>query len=260
MNESLETAKPEGAMPFLDHVEELRRVALRCAGFLLCGIVIVGAFFPFFADVLSWPLKQAMGGHPELMQGLVTTSPMGVFSVLLQVCFLGGLSISLPFMLYAMGRFVMPGLKRQERLVLIPLSAGIFSLFLIGALFSYFLILPASLAFSISLNQLFGFELIWSAPHYYGLVVWMTLGIGLCFEFPLIIIALIYMRVLSVEKLRAIRRHMVVVILITAALITPGGDPFTLSLLALPMYLLYEAAILIGQRIEAKHLRELDQA
>ena len=88
----------------------------------------------------------------------------------------------------------------------------------------------------------------------------MTLGIGLCFEFPLIIIALIYMRVLSVEKLRAIRRHMVVVILITAALITPGGDPFTLSLLALPMYLLYEAAILIGQRIEAKHLRELDMA
>lgn len=80
------------------------------------------------------------------------------------------------------------------------------------------------------------------------------------FEFPLIIIALIYMRVLSVEKLRAIRRHMVVVILITAALITPGGDPFTLSLLALPMYLLYEAAILIGQRIEAKHLRELEQA
>jgi len=245
-------------MPFFNHLEDLRSALVRSAIALLVGCAIVGAFFPFFADLLSWPLKRAMGDHPDLLQGLVTTSPMGIFSVLLQVCFLGGLALSLPFILYFMGSFITPGLESKERSALIPACIAIFALFTVGALFSYFLVLPASLAFSIRLNQLFGFQLIWSAPHYYGLVVWMTVGIGLCFEFPVAILALIFMGLLSADKLRSIRRHMVVVILIAAALITPGGDPFTLSILAIPMYLLYEASIIIGAKVEARRKRELE--
>jgi sec-independent protein translocase protein TatC len=258
--DSHQPSETQQEMPFLNHLEDLRKALVRSCIALLLGCGIVGAFFPFFADMLSWPLKRAMGDHPDLLQGLVTTSPMGIFSVLLQVCFLGGLALSLPFILYFMGTFITPGLETKERRILIPSCVAIFVLFTMGALFSYFLVLPASLAFSIRLNQLFGFQLIWSAPHYYGLVVWMTVGIGLCFEFPIAILSLIFMRLLSAEKLRSLRRHMVVIILIAAALITPGGDPFTLSVLAIPMYFLYEASILIGAKLEAYRERQAEVA
>lgn len=240
------------AMGLLDHLEELRLTVVKCAGALLLGCVVVGVFFPFFAKILNWPLQQAMVGNPGLLQGLVTNSPMGIFSVLLQICFLGGLALSLPFILYFLAQFIAPALSQKEKHILLPGCIAVLVLFFIGALFSYFLVLPTTLAISIHLNEAFNFQLIWSAPHYYGLVVWMTLGIGMCFEFPLAIIFLSYLGIVSAEKLKNIRRHMVVIILITSALITPGGDPFTLVILAIPLYLLYEVAIWVCSRIEKK--------
>jgi sec-independent protein translocase protein TatC len=237
-------------MSFWDHVEELRFVILRCALALLLGCAIVATSLPWISECLMWPLKRALGDSAELIQGLVTTSPMGVFSVVLQLCFLGGVALSLPLMLFFVSGFILPGLHPQERKMIIPLAFAILALFLTGGAFGYLAILPASLKVSIELNRLLGFELIWSASDYYGLVVWMTLGIGLCFEFPVVLLALMRMGVLSVQTLRLVRRQMIIVILILSALITPGGDPLSLLLLAGPLYGLYELAILLGPRKE----------
>ena len=239
-------------MPFLDHLDELRSVIFRCMLSLIIGSCIVGGFFPFFADILNYPLTVALAGNTEALQGLVTHSPMGIFSVLIQICFLGGLAISLPVMIYFIARFLAPGLTEEEKRVLFPSCLAVLGLFLVGALFSYFFIIPASLAVSISLNQTFGFQLIWSAPIYYGMIVWMTLGIGLCFEFPLALLLLIYAGTVTANKLKQLRRHMIVVILLVAALITPTSDPVSLCILALPLYGLYEAAILVGSKLEKK--------
>lgn len=245
-------------MTFFEHLEEFRGLILRCLSSFLIGCILVGCFFPYFADLLNWPLRHALNGDDSLVQGLVTTSPMGIFSVLMQVCFLGGLAIALPFMLYFIAKFISPALRKNEIKLLFPGCMSILGLFAIGAAFSYFYIIPATLSVSISLNKVFGFQLIWSAPMYYGLVVWMTIGIGLCFEFPLVLLVLMYLGIVSSTKLRKIRKYMVVAVLIAAGLITPSSDPFSLFAVAAPLYVLYELAILIGARYEAKKAKECE--
>ena len=243
-------------MTFLDHLDELRCVIFKCMLALIIACCVVGGFFPFFADILNYPLTVALSGNTEALQGLVTNSPMGIFSVLLQICFLGGIAISMPVMIYFIARFIAPGLNKEEKRVLIPSCLAVLGLFLIGALFSYFFVIPTSLAVSISLNQNFGFQLIWSAPMYYGMIIWMTLGIGMCFEFPLALILLIYLGSVTADKLKALRRHMFIVILIVAAFITPTSDPVSLCILSLPLYALYEVAIFVGSRIQNKRADE----
>lgn len=243
-------------MTFFEHLEAFRGLILRCVSCLLIGCILVGCFFPFFADLLNWPLQSALKGDTSAIQGLVTTSPMGIFSVLMQVCFLGGLAISLPLMLYFIARFIKPALTQSEIKLLLPGCIAVLALFTIGAAFSYFYIIPATLSVSISLNKVFGFQLIWSAPMYYGLVVWMTIGIGLCFEFPLALLIMIYLGILSSAKLKKIRKHMAVAVLLAAGLITPSSDPFSLFAVAIPLYILYELAIIVGARYEAKKAKE----
>lgn len=236
-------------MGLWDHLEELRKALFACALALLVSTALVVCFLPGMARLLMRPLHQAMANQPHLLQGLVTTSPMGVFSVLLQVCLMGGVALALPFMLFFMARFIAPGLTQTEKHALLPAAAAALCLFFAGASFSYFWLLPLSLQVAIELNRVFGFELIWSAPHYYGLVVWMTLGIGLCFEFPLVLILLIKLGVIQANTLARFRRHAFIIIMVLSAFITPGGDPLSLIILTLPLYGLFELSIWIGKRL-----------
>jgi len=221
----------EGEMNFLDHLEELRGTLIRCVISLIAGFVVVMLFLKAFAGLLNWPLHYAMG--EALSRGLVTTSPMAVFSVILQVCFLGGFALSLPLMLYFVAKFVSPGLTTREKAVLKPGCVLAFVLFLIGCSFSYFVLVPASLKASMYFNQLFDFQLYWSADRYYGLLVWMVLGIGLSFEFPLVLVLLVYIGILTPEKLATFRPYSIV----------------TFLLLAVPMTILYEIALRISRRV-----------
>lgn len=239
-------------MSFIEHLEALRWVFVKCLIVFALGCGVMGIFLPQFADILAWPLLRVAGEGSDTLQGLVTKSPMGVFSVLIQICGLGGLALALPFIAYFIVSFVTPALSIKEKRLLIPTCMLALLLFVIGSLFVYFLLLPASLMVSIKLNHLLGFELIWSASSYYGLVVWMTIGVGLCCEFPLLLFLLVYLKILSVSQLKNARRFVVVLVLLAAAIITPTGDPFTLAILAVPMYLLYEMAIVVGTRIEKR--------
>lgn len=247
------------SLSFWEHVSALRGVVLRCVVVVLIGCVIVGCFFPVFADMMNYPLRKALGTDTDALQGLVTTSPMGIFSVLVQVCLMGGTALAMPLVLFFIARFVAPGLEPSEKRILLPGCIAVLALFLIGASFSYFFVLPASLAVSIELNQLFGFELIWAAPQYYGLVVWMTLGIGMCFEFPLALLLLVQLGVLSSAKLKGARRYAIVGSLVAGGLITPSGDPFSLAMLFVPLYGLYEISIIVARKMEARRARMQEQ-
>lgn len=246
----------EGATPqmtFWQHIEAFRAALLASAFIFLTSCVGIACFLPEVTHLLMWPLKTAIGDQPHLLQGLVTTSPMGIFSVLLQVCLLGGFALSLPLMLWPMAQFIAPALTSKEKKALGPAIIGAFILFTSGACFSYFWLLPTSLKIAIELNQVFEFELIWSAPHYYGLVVWMTFGLGLCFEFPLVLVILIALDIIQRVTLLQYRRHALIVILILSAFITPGGDPLSLILVAAPLYFLFELSLLISKKFESKN-------
>ncbi len=248
--QDLDDSTSEEEMGVIDHLSDLRATIIRCILSLVFGCAVVMTFLKYFASILNWPLKYALG--EEATHGLITTGPMSVFSVILQVSFLGGVSLSLPFILYFVARFIMPGLNKKELDLLKPGCILAFILFMVGLIFSYFTLVPASLKASLFFNELFGFQVYWSAERYYGLLLWMTVGVGLSFEFPLIVLILVYIGIVNVEQLKTFRPYSIGVFLIVAAVITPTTDPFTFLLLAVPMSILYEVALLLAKRISKK--------
>jgi len=173
----------------------------------------------------------------------------------MKICFLGGLGISLPFILYFVGGFVTPGLTFKEKKIFFPGCLAATVLFLAGSGMTYFFILPMSLAFTIEFSfNVLGLDVYRpEAGNYYSTVIWMTFAVGLAFQFPLVLILLVRVGVLTVEKLRKSRRFVLVILMVSAALITPGGDPVSLCILTIPLYILFELSILVGSLIETRN-------
>jgi sec-independent protein translocase protein TatC len=191
------------------------------------------------------------GKDRNLLQVIRSYSPI---FIAMKICFLGGLGLSLPFILFFVGSFVTPGLTFKEKKVFFPGCLAATVLFLAGSGMTYFFILPLSLAFTIDFSfNVLGLENYRpEAGNYYSTVIWMTFAVGLAFQFPLILILLIRIGLLTVSKLRRSRRFVLVILMISAALITPGGDPVSLCILTIPLYFLFELSILVGTLIEKK--------
>lgn len=241
-----------GEMTFLDHLEDLRWTLVK--SFIAFGVaaILIGLFLAQFSELLRWPYTFAVHGRDIEMSGLINTSILGVFSVIFYLLIGGGFALSLPFMLYFAGSFIAPGLNERELRLLRPACGGAFILFIVGAAFSFFILVPAALRASIIFNEMLGFAPLWTAASYYGLLTWMVLGVGIAFQFPLILMILVFLQVLSKAQLLAFRKYSVVLFLCIGAVVTPTTDPITFILLALPMSLLYELAIVGAGRIERK--------
>ena len=249
----------ERGMTFLEHLEDFRWTVAKSLLAFIIGVGLVAVFIGQIADFLQMPLLRAYGSAELMQENLKTYRPMGVISVFIQIALLGGLTLSMPFGLYFLGCFVAPGLTKKERRVLRPACFAAFLLFLAGVAFAFFLILPVTLGFFVRLNLFFEFELLWAASEYYSMIVWFSLATGAFFQFPLIVVILVYLGVLTVEKLRDIRRGVFVGLMIFAALLTPGGDFVSLPLTTGFMYALYEMAIWVGARIEKRKAREAEE-
>jgi sec-independent protein translocase protein TatC len=247
-------APPEASegMSFLEHLEEFRWTVGRSLVAFIVGMVLATLFIGDIAHFLKLPIVTAYGSFELAEENLITYRPMGVISVFIQIAFLSGLTLSMPFVLYFLGAFVAPGLTDKERSVLRPACMAAFLLFLVGVAFAFFVILPLTLTFSVRLNMYFGFDLLWAASEYYSMVVWFSLTTGAFFQFPLIIVILVYLGVLPVEKLKSIRRAVFVGLMIFSAFLTPGGDFISLPITTACMYGLYELAIWVGLRVEKK--------
>ena len=141
--------------------------------------------------------------------------------------------------------------------MMLPLVGAAVLLFLVGASFSFFLLVPSTIRVSVEINELLGYTLRWTPGSYYSLLMWLVLGVGAAFEFPLLIVLLVYMGMMTTAFLRKYRRHAIVVIFIIAAVVTPTPDPVTQTLFAAPLYVLFELAILAASRVEKKRRERL---
>ncbi|MGB1127496.1 MAG: twin-arginine translocase subunit TatC [Opitutales bacterium] len=244
-------ARDEG-MSFLDHLEEFRWTLARSVLAFIAGVAVVVIFHQDIAQLLQRPLHSAYGSAEVARDNLITYKAMGVISVFLQIALMGGVTLSMPFILYFLGSFVAPGLTAQERKILRPACFAALLLFLCGVAFAFFIILPLALAFTVRLNQHLGFDIFWAASDYYNMVVWFSLSIGAFFQFPLVVVILIYLGALRTEALKRVRRMVFVGLMIFSALVSPGGDPVSLTVMTGLMYGLYELAIWVGARIEKK--------
>lgn len=259
-DEDEELIASEGrAMSFLEHLEDFRWTVGRSVLAFVTGIVLATLFIGDIAGFLKLPIVTAYGSAEMADENLITYRPMGVISVFIQIAFLSGLTLSMPFVLYFLAAFVAPGLTDKERKVVRPACFAAFLLFLIGVSFAFFVILPLTLSFSVRLNMFFDFDLFWAASDYYSMVVWFSLATGAFFQFPLIIVILVYLGVIPVQRLKDTRREVLVGLMVFAAFMTPGGDFVSLPLITGFMYGLYELAIWVGTRVEKKRQEELEE-
>jgi sec-independent protein translocase protein TatC len=247
----------EKPMGFWDHLEELRGTIIKSLAAFVVFAVLVGIFATEFNQALLWPLHHVAKDYPNVDFRLGTLSIMEVFNMVIQMCVFGGLMLASPFILFFIGQFVSPALTEREMKAVLPMCFSALILFLIGAAFSFFLLMPSTIRVAVELSTAFELENRWTAGNYFNTLTWLVLGSGGVFEFPLVIILLVWLGIISTAFLRKYRRHAVVVIFIIAAIVTPTPDPFTQSIFAAPLYALYEIAIMVASRIEKKRLAKL---
>ncbi len=227
----------DASMTFMDHLVELRARLIKSA--IAVGVATVVAFF-FYNDVLALlaePYLQAVDGDR-----LAFFQPTEAFTLALRISLWSGVVIASPVIIYQIWRFVGPALTARERRYVIPLS-GVLSVLFIGGVVGGYLAMPLTLELLVN----FGTDLLEptiGAEFYLRFAMRFLLAFGIAFEFPVFLFAAAVVGVVSSQQLRNGRRYAVAIIIVGAALLTPGGDPLTLLLLSSPLYILYELTIL----------------
>ena len=205
--------------------------------------------------MMQHPLRLVDATSADKLQIL---SPIDGFIITFEISFYAGLVVTFPILLYFVAQFVIPALTFNERKIIIPAIGSAFALFIVGVLFCYFFILPKTLGFFISYAHEMNWQTMWHVREYFGFVTQITLAFGICFELPIVVLALVYFRVLTCGFLRRTRPFAIVIILLLAAVIAPTPDPVTFLSLGLPMCLLYEGCIWLGWLLERARLKALE--
>lgn len=249
---------------FWEHLDVLRAAIVKIAA---VAVVFGAAAFCFkeelFAVILApknasfvtYRLLAAFSGlatqaeAPDFYVKLINTGLAEQFIIHMKAALCTGVLCASPYILYQLFRFVSPALYADERKYVVQVVGGGYAMFLLGVLISYFMIFPLTFRF-LGTYQVSGeVENMISLQSYISTLMTMSLAMGLVFEIPILSWLFAKLGFLSAGFMRQYRKHAVVVILIVAAIITPTSDVFTLSLVALPMWLLYETSIVIVKRV-----------
>lgn len=188
-------------------------------------------------------------GNLRLMSSL---KPTETFMLTMKLAFFAGIIISFPLILFFLLQFIVPGLKDEERKALWPAMAIGFGLFLGGVLFAYFYVLPNVLTFFYEWGKSMGISNDWRIGYYISFATTFVLIFGLAFELPVVVMTLVKIGLLNHSMMKETRSYAILAIFVIAALITPTPDMMTLSLLAVPMVILYEICIWLSYFHEKK--------
>jgi sec-independent protein translocase protein TatC len=252
----------EKEMTFLDHLEELRWHVIRAL--LAVVIFTIGAFIyvreifdyivfaPAKLDFPSFKYMCQLGELVGMTESLcITELPFkiqsrnmtGQFMMSLTASFVIGLIASFPYVVWEFWRFVKPGLETKERKFSKGAVSAISFLFLLGILFGYYFLCPITIWFlsTYSISSVIVNE--FDITSYVSTMSGLVLGCGLLFQFPVVIYFLTKIGIVTPQLMRNYRKHSIVGILILGAIITPSADPFSLTVISLPLYLLFEISI-----------------
>lgn len=242
--------------PFLEHLEDLRWLVVKCVVALIGGTVVSFAAIHPIMEFLRYPLKSAVAERGlDPSQFLVTLGVTDPLMLVIQIGFFAGLLIACPFLMLFIGQYLLPALTPREKRLLIPTFLSGSVLFVAGVAFCYFIVLPTGILFFIDFNEWLGLEAKWTILNYISFVLQMMVGFGISFELPLVLILLAQFELVSRKLLTTYRRHAIVALVIAASCITPTSDPFNLALLFFPLYFLYEISILGVAWIEYRRSR-----
>ncbi len=264
----------EKEMAFLDHLEELRWHVVRSVSVIFIAMILsfvyikeIFKYIIFAPGRIDFPAFKYMcefGKLVGLNELCVTELPFkiqsrqmtGQFMMSLTAAFVIGLIVAFPYVAWELWRFVKPGLQTKE----VKYSKGaVFAvsfLFITGILFGYYVLSPMTIWFlaTYSISDLIVNE--FDITSYVSTISGLVLGCGLLFQFPMVIYFLSKVGIVTPQLMRSYRKHSIVVILILGAVITPSGDPFSLTVISLPLYFLFEISIYISSVVQKRKLKE----
>jgi sec-independent protein translocase protein TatC len=223
-------------MPLFDHLAELRRRIAVSLLAIVAGTVVGFLFSQQIIEVLKAPYGTAR---------LLLLAPGEGFFITLKVAIVVGVVLGMPVILFELWRFIAPGLTSAERRMARPWVPLALVFFVAGVAVAY-VVLPFAIAF------LSGFgtgdlplQNAWTAEGYFGFVATLFLGFGLVMEYPIVLVLLSKVGIVTSARLRSSRRYVVLIIAVVAAVVTPGGDIVSPSVLGVTMYALYELSIIL---------------
>ncbi len=247
---STEAAPPEteGQMSLMDHLTELRDRLIKTVIAVALGGVVAWTAYPLIFDALTQPLCDTVPDSCEL----IITDPLQGFATRIKIAGYGGVALAMPVIAWQLWRFITPGLYSHEKRYAVPFVTATVVLFALGAGLAYWT-LPQALNFLIDIGG--DLEPFFTPDRYLSLITYMMLAFGIGFQFPIILIFLQMAGILESATLRGIRRYAMIGIVVLVAVITPSGDPYSLLVLSVPMYLFFELSIVIGRVLERRRSR-----
>ena len=246
-----------GGQTFWEHLDELRSALIRiiCAG-LLCGVV---AFIfkewlfdfvlaPSKSDFITYRLLNSVSGLTgvdveDFSVSMINTALAQQFIIHMKTAFIVGLLCASPYILYCIMHFIAPALYNTEKRLIFGVVGSGYVMFFVGMALCYLLIFPLTFRFLGTYQVSSDVVNMISLESYISTLTSMSLMMGLVFELPILCWLMAKVGVLRASLMRNYRKHAIVAILVVAAIITPTSDAFTLALVTLPMYLLYEISI-----------------
>ncbi len=235
-----EVGGQEPEMSFWDHLDELRGRLLK----ILIGVIPIWFISIAFAqDIINTILL-----HPAELSKvkLQNIRPFGQLMLNFEVSFIVALIVTVPYSFYHLWQFIAPALHRHEKKAL--LWAAFFSsfCFLAGTSFGYFVMIPMTLSFAASFGSAEVLNM-FSLDEYMSLIFSILIGTSLIFELPVLSYLLTRIGLLTPEFMTKYRRHAIIILMILAAFVSPGTDPFSMLVLSLPLFFLYESSIMISK-------------
>jgi sec-independent protein translocase protein TatC len=243
-----EPAERETSKPFLEHMEDLRWTIVKMAITLLIAMIGCFGFRSMLVRVMQAPLQE-VGSQVGTLKALGITDSIVIS---FHLAFYAGIVISFPLLLYFLAQFVLPALTAVEKRFLFPAIFVSFMLFLLGVCVCYFWLLPKTIGFFFRDTESLGWAPTWTVQQYYSFVTRFTIGFGLAFELPVVVLALVRFGLLTYKFMARTRPYAIVLIFVLATIITPTPDIMTLIAMSLPMCLLYESCIWIAWLMERR--------
>lgn len=247
-----------GEMTLLEHLAELRDRLTKSVAAIAVGFVIGFVLRTYVIDIIRRPycnLPETVRAGPAAVSdgdecALIVLRVLDGLMISLKAAAIVAVIVAAPVVFYQIWRFVTPGLRPVEKRYAIPFLAASWLLFLGGAAFAYYII-PRGLAILLSFAGE-GITPVLAAHEYLNFMLFTLVSFGVAFEFPLILMMLVIMGAVGSEGLRKYRRHAYFGTFVASAIITPTGDPFTMSAMAVPLILFYEVCVLAARFIESR--------
>jgi sec-independent protein translocase protein TatC len=224
-------------LTIIEHLDELRGRLVIAA---IALVVATGLSLIFTGKFLEFLLVPSGGIKPIFLK------PTEMFITYFKVAIIGGAALSMPVIVYQLISFVVPGLKPGEKKYLYFVIPATTLLFILGLSFGYWVLLPFALRYLLT----FGGDIATAAisiEEYISFVTTLLLWMGVAFELPMVIVFLAKLKIVSYKQLRGYWKYALVGAFLAAAVITPTPDPFNQTLVAIPLYLLYEVGVLFAR-------------